>query len=96
MFGGGYHDEITHKQKAKHVICLVKPNTIHNKIQFHENRAEREDPAQQRRREGPEVDALFGDLAWDLVCSDGGIERIPTEPEEGACDGQRDRNQEPD
>jgi hypothetical protein len=37
---GRYHDEVTHEQKPKHIVRLMKPNTIHNKIQFHKNSTE--------------------------------------------------------
>ena len=39
LWEGVYHNKITNKQKPKHIIRLVKPNRIHNKIQLDENRS---------------------------------------------------------
>jgi len=46
---GADHDEITNKQKAKHIIGLVKPNAIHNKIQLNKNRPKGQNATQQHR-----------------------------------------------
>ena len=66
----------------------MKPDTIHNEIQFHKNSTKRQYPAQQDRRDRSQVDDLFGDLSRDLVGADGGLEDRATESEERARDAE--------
>jgi len=58
------------EQEAKDIVDLVRPDRVHDEVQFDEDRAEGKDTANHHRREGTEIKDLVRDLSRDLVGSD--------------------------
>jgi len=88
-------DDKDEEEKAEHVIGLMRPNAVENEEELNEDAAEGEDAAHDDSRERARVDGLVGDLARDLVCPHGMLDRALLEAEIRADEGQRHGHTEP-
>jgi hypothetical protein len=73
---GDDEDDKHQKQESKHVVHLAGPNRVKDKEELDKNAAEGQDAAHDDTWNWLRVDGLFGDLARDLICADGMLQRL--------------------
>lgn len=80
---GAGHDEDTKDQEKepKDIIDLVEPDRVQDKVELNKDRAEGQDASNEHRGDRTEVEDLVGDLARDLVGTDGVLDLRALESE---------------
>lgn len=66
-----------HEQKAKQVVDLVEPQTVHDEGELAVDGGKGQDPAQQDGGHGVQAEGLVGHLSRDLVRADGVGDFLP-------------------
>ncbi|WOO77647.1 uncharacterized protein LOC62_01G001215 [Vanrija pseudolonga] len=89
-------DEECQEEEAERVVSSVAKQAREHKVELDKRRAEGEDTANDSRRNRLEVPRDGRDLSWDRVDAHRVREATVLHAEEVACNGERQREQEPE
>lgn len=83
------------EQKSKHVVHLAGPQRIQYEEQLNENASKWQHTAHNDARNGLRVNRLVWNLTWNLVCTNGMLQRLQKEKKNNSdkeCVGLRSRS----
>jgi len=73
---GDDHDTVAKEDKAKHIVQSIKPEAIHDKVQFHKDRTEWKKADNQHGGYRAEILSCWWDLSWYLICAHRSLESL--------------------